>query len=139
MLLQLAPGGHLGRFIIWTKSAFEQLDTIFGKQDPAFCIQLSCCCSCIKSCCSVVYMSWTPSSVSKLQLLHPAVSSAHLYRIVLQCWPFVVCQGGRQSCTPDCKGSQAKSEELKKLCQFIGVYSAAVSISRFSFCGSPWH
>ncbi|TPX41534.1 hypothetical protein SeMB42_g04217 [Synchytrium endobioticum] len=29
-LLQLAPGGHVGRFIIWTKSAFEQLDTIFG-------------------------------------------------------------------------------------------------------------
>ncbi|KAJ7553114.1 hypothetical protein O6H91_06G084600 [Diphasiastrum complanatum] len=29
-LLQLAPGGHLGRFIIWTKSAFEKLDRIFG-------------------------------------------------------------------------------------------------------------
>lgn len=29
-LLQLAPGGHLGRFIIWTKSAFEKLDTIYG-------------------------------------------------------------------------------------------------------------
>lgn len=29
-LLQLAPGGHLGRFIIWTKSAFARLDTIFG-------------------------------------------------------------------------------------------------------------
>eukprot|EP00798_Chlamydomonas_sp_ICE-L_P001814 gene1814-33233_t len=29
-LLQLAPGGHLGRFCIWTKSAFEKLDTIFG-------------------------------------------------------------------------------------------------------------
>ena len=29
-LLQLAPGGHLGRFIIWTKSAFEQLNNIFG-------------------------------------------------------------------------------------------------------------
>ncbi|KAJ7204562.1 hypothetical protein O6H91_Y486900 [Diphasiastrum complanatum] len=27
-LLQLAPGGHLGRFIIWTKSAFEKLDHI---------------------------------------------------------------------------------------------------------------
>lgn len=31
-LLQLAPGGHLGRFCIWTKSAFDKLDTIFGKQ-----------------------------------------------------------------------------------------------------------
>jgi len=29
-LLQLAPGGHLGRFIIWTKDAFEQLDSIYG-------------------------------------------------------------------------------------------------------------
>jgi len=29
-LLQLAPGGHLGRFIIWTKDAFEKLDSIFG-------------------------------------------------------------------------------------------------------------
>lgn len=29
-LLQLAPGGHLGRFCIWTKSAFEKLDAIFG-------------------------------------------------------------------------------------------------------------
>jgi len=29
-LLKLAPGGHLGRFIIWTKSAFEKLDAVFG-------------------------------------------------------------------------------------------------------------
>jgi large subunit ribosomal protein L4e len=29
-LLQLAPGGHLGRFCIWTKSAFDRLDTLFG-------------------------------------------------------------------------------------------------------------
>lgn len=29
-LLKLAPGGHLGRFIIWTKSAFEKLDSVFG-------------------------------------------------------------------------------------------------------------
>lgn len=34
-LLQLAPGGHLGRFIIWTKSAFERLDKIFGTFDIA--------------------------------------------------------------------------------------------------------
>jgi len=32
-LLQLAPGGHLGRFIIWTQAAFEQLNTIFGTAD----------------------------------------------------------------------------------------------------------
>ena len=29
-LLQLAPGGHLGRFIVWTRSAFARLDDIFG-------------------------------------------------------------------------------------------------------------
>ena len=29
-LLQLAPGGHLGRLVVFTKDAFEQLDSIFG-------------------------------------------------------------------------------------------------------------
>lgn len=29
-LLQLAPGGHLGRFIVWTSSAFAALDTVYG-------------------------------------------------------------------------------------------------------------
>ena len=29
-LLQLAPGGHLGRFVIWTQDAFSLLDEIFG-------------------------------------------------------------------------------------------------------------
>ncbi|KAF8056778.1 RPL4A [Scenedesmus sp. PABB004] len=29
-LLQLAPGGHLGRFVIFTRSAFDRLDAIFG-------------------------------------------------------------------------------------------------------------
>jgi len=29
-LLQLAPGGHVGRFVIWTESAFAALDSIFG-------------------------------------------------------------------------------------------------------------
>lgn len=29
-LLQLAPGGHLGRFIIWTSSAFQALDDVYG-------------------------------------------------------------------------------------------------------------
>jgi len=28
-LLQLAPGGHLGRFVIWTQAAFEQLDSVY--------------------------------------------------------------------------------------------------------------
>lgn len=32
-LLDLAPGGHLGRFIIWTKGAFEKLDSLFGTYD----------------------------------------------------------------------------------------------------------
>lgn len=29
-LLQLAPGGHLGRFVIWTQEAFKALNGIFG-------------------------------------------------------------------------------------------------------------
>ncbi|KAF2615996.1 hypothetical protein F2Q70_00009745, partial [Brassica cretica] len=29
-LLKLAPGGHLGRFVVWTKSAFEKLEGIYG-------------------------------------------------------------------------------------------------------------
>jgi large subunit ribosomal protein L4e len=29
-LLQLAPGGHLGRFVIWTSAAFKALDQIYG-------------------------------------------------------------------------------------------------------------
>jgi len=34
-LLQLAPGGHVGRFIVWTKDAFEKLDTIYGTYKKA--------------------------------------------------------------------------------------------------------
>jgi large subunit ribosomal protein L4e len=29
-LLKIAPGGHLGRFCIWTESAFKELDNIYG-------------------------------------------------------------------------------------------------------------
>jgi len=29
-LLQLAPGGHVGRFVIWTEGAFKALDNEFG-------------------------------------------------------------------------------------------------------------
>lgn len=32
-LLQLAPGGHLGRFVIWTEGAFARLDEVFGTFD----------------------------------------------------------------------------------------------------------
>lgn len=32
-LLQLAPGGHLGRFVIWTESAFALLDEVYGTFD----------------------------------------------------------------------------------------------------------
>jgi len=34
-LLQLAPGGHLGRFCIWTKAAFQKLDSVFGTSTEA--------------------------------------------------------------------------------------------------------
>lgn len=29
-LLKLAPGGHVGRFVIWTQSAFSKLDDLYG-------------------------------------------------------------------------------------------------------------
>lgn len=29
-LLQLAPGGHMGRFCVWTEGAFAKLDKVFG-------------------------------------------------------------------------------------------------------------
>lgn len=29
-LLKLAPGGHVGRFCIWTESAFKKLDALYG-------------------------------------------------------------------------------------------------------------
>jgi hypothetical protein len=32
-ILQLAPGGHLGRFVIWTEAAFGLLDEVFGTFD----------------------------------------------------------------------------------------------------------
>jgi large subunit ribosomal protein L4e len=31
-LLQLAPGGHVGRFVVWTKPAFERLTALYGTQ-----------------------------------------------------------------------------------------------------------
>jgi large subunit ribosomal protein L4e len=34
-LLQLAPGGHMGRFVIWTSGAFARLGDIWGSQDRA--------------------------------------------------------------------------------------------------------
>lgn len=32
-LLQLAPGGHVGRLIIWTEDAFEKLNAVFGTRE----------------------------------------------------------------------------------------------------------
>lgn len=29
-ILRLAPGGHVGRFCIWTESAFKKLDALYG-------------------------------------------------------------------------------------------------------------
>jgi len=34
-LLQLAPGGHVGRFIIWTRDAFERLNSVYGTYKAA--------------------------------------------------------------------------------------------------------
>jgi len=40
-LLQLAPGGHMGRFCIWSQAAMDELNTIYGaegKRIPAACM-----------------------------------------------------------------------------------------------------
>jgi len=34
-LLDLAPGGHVGRFCIWTEAAFAELDTLYGGYNEA--------------------------------------------------------------------------------------------------------
>merc|ERR1712187_373634 len=34
-LLKLAPGGHVGRFCIWTESAFKKLDGLYGTWSKA--------------------------------------------------------------------------------------------------------
>src|SRR5690606_6981721 len=35
-LLQIAPGGHLGRFIVWTDSAFQALNEVYeSASEPA--------------------------------------------------------------------------------------------------------
>ena len=34
-MLSLAPGGHLGRFVIWTEGAFGLLDEVYGTFDKA--------------------------------------------------------------------------------------------------------
>jgi large subunit ribosomal protein L4e len=34
-LLKIAPGGHVGRFVIWTESAFKKLDSIYGTYKKA--------------------------------------------------------------------------------------------------------
>jgi len=34
-LLKLAPGGHVGRFCIWTESAFRKLDSLYGTGSKA--------------------------------------------------------------------------------------------------------
>uniref|UniRef100_UPI00358FEF99 large ribosomal subunit protein uL4 n=1 Tax=Myxine glutinosa TaxID=7769 RepID=UPI00358FEF99 len=34
-LLRLAPGGHMGRFLIWTESAFRRLDSLYGNWTKA--------------------------------------------------------------------------------------------------------
>eukprot|EP00172_Hildenbrandia_rubra_P000855 Plantae.Rhodophyta-Hildenbrandia_rubra.ctg14880.p1 GENE.Plantae.Rhodophyta-Hildenbrandia_rubra.ctg14880~~Plantae.Rhodophyta-Hildenbrandia_rubra.ctg14880.p1 ORF type:complete len:364 (-),score=74.76 Plantae.Rhodophyta-Hildenbrandia_rubra.ctg14880:77-1168(-) len=31
-LLQMAPGGHIGRFVIWTESALKKLDMLYGTE-----------------------------------------------------------------------------------------------------------
>ncbi len=98
-MLQLAPGGHLGRFIIWTKSAFDQLDSIFGKLTPK-----ACCMSHhilvllirISSVCWVLISSWMQPRFVCLLIIHVAMivqdsscvhQSLHIQYLVLDVPP----------------------------------------------------
>jgi large subunit ribosomal protein L4e len=56
-LLQLAPGGHLGRFCIWTESAFRALDEIFGTHETK---------SAVKSGFNLPYANMTNADLSRL-------------------------------------------------------------------------
>jgi large subunit ribosomal protein L4e len=40
-ILLLAPGGHLGRFIIWTQAAFQKLDQLYGTYRKKASLKLS--------------------------------------------------------------------------------------------------
>lgn len=40
-LLQLAPGGHVGRFVIWTEKAIQKLDSIYGTGETGSSIKKS--------------------------------------------------------------------------------------------------
>lgn len=57
-LLQLAPGGHLGRFVIWTQDAFADLHTLYGNNRP------------------------NSSSKAGFQLPRPAMTNTDLTRII---------------------------------------------------------
>jgi len=56
-LLQLAPGGHLGRFIIWTEGAFKKLDEIFGTRAAA---------SAVKKAFAIPYPMMTNADVTRI-------------------------------------------------------------------------
>jgi len=40
-LLQLAPGGHIGRFIVFTQSAFAKLDTIYSEMKSGYTLPIA--------------------------------------------------------------------------------------------------
>jgi len=40
-ILLLAPGGHLGRFVIWTQAAFQKLDQVYGTYRKKASLKLS--------------------------------------------------------------------------------------------------
>lgn len=80
-LLQLAPGGQLGRFVIWTQSAFAHLNKLFGTFRYA----------------SVIKKGY--------HLLRPLLTNADLARVinsneVQEVTPFTLIPRARNSCPP---------------------------------------
>jgi large subunit ribosomal protein L4e len=88
-LLQLAPGGHVGRFIIWTESAIAALDDVYAKKSGYVYVWFAPMWTCTDSVVSpsprsplpMSPVSSTPtrSSLSSVPLVNPprSVSTAH--------------------------------------------------------------
>ncbi|KAL3209536.1 hypothetical protein MRX96_038105 [Rhipicephalus microplus] len=68
-LLKMAPGGHVGRFVIWTESAFRRLDKIYGtwKKPSAEKKELqNCSLNCFSLCCSLPKPQMTNSDINRI-------------------------------------------------------------------------
>lgn len=76
-LLQLAPGGHLGRFVIWTAGAFAKLDDLYGTFDKPATLKKDYRCVCLALLCRVQFFL---RSTYRLPL--PKISNPDVTRLI---------------------------------------------------------